>query len=449
MSDWTATAMSSDAYSYNTEMEMAMPNGEGGFINIANHIKAGWSPDPLNRKAKRIMYDRLWAAGGQLFTSDAQINTYPKSIILSPGHKQVSLDAAHESIVLAKNDPVAGAPVLPLDKNATLRIAVVGPYAKVGRPGGGGSSAVTPDTIVSPMKGIQKLCASNPNVTVGEDYNAADVAVVCIGVDAESEGTDRPSFVLPSVGGVDQNALVASVMAKVPKTIVVYTGGSPSCAGSWSTAPGVLIAFYPGRSQGQAIADVLFGDVNPSGHLNNCFPSTADQLPSYGGLLMTLTAADTANGYFYYEKTNKKPLFWFGHGLSYTTFNYKAMNIAGPTTITAGDRIDVNVDLQNTGTRDGAQVVQLYVKPNNSAVARRVKDLRGFARLFIPAGATLTASFTLGPRDFSIYNVNAAAKTGQWTVMPGSYDIIAGSTSNPADLVNGNGKCVSTTITVQ
>jgi beta-glucosidase len=449
MTDWRGAVVSDDNYAYNTEMDMSMPQGDA-FLQISANVNAGaWSVDPLNRKAKRIMYDRLWAWGGKLLTSDDQINTYPKSVILSPDHKQTSLDAAHESIVLAKNDPVSGTPVLPLSKTATMKIAVVGPFGNLGRLGGGGSSAVTPDTLISPLQGIQSLCNGHPNITVNQDYTTADVAVVCVGVDKESEDADRPSFALPAIAGVDQNALVATVMAKVPKTIVVYTGGSASYAGSWSGAPAVVIAFYPGRSQGKAIADILFGDVNPSGHLNVCFPGTATDLPAYDGAVITLASADTAHGYFYYEKTKKAPLFWFGHGLSYTTFSYTAMNIAGPTTITAGDRIDVNVNVQNTGALAGDEVVQLYVKPNNSTVARRVKDLRGFARVSLVPGQTMTVPFTLGPRDFSIYNVNDAAKTGQWTVMPGSYDIIAGSTSNPAELVNGNGKCVSTTIMIQ
>jgi beta-glucosidase len=450
MTDWNGAFGANEAYVYNTEFDMSMPVGYG-LLNVGTNVGSGaWSPDPATRKAKRIIHDRLWAWGGQLLTSDAQINTYTKSIILSPDHKQTSIDAAHESIVLAKNDPVAGSPILPLSKTATMKIAVVGPYSTVGRQGGGGSSAVTPDSMISPLQGIQKLCAAYPNVTVNQDYTTADVAVVCVGVDAESEDLDRPSYVLPAIAGVDQNAQVATIMAKVPKTIVVYTGGSASCAGSWSSAPAVVIAFYPGRSQGRALADILFGDVNPSGHLNVCFPQTIGDLPSYDATnnAITLNSADTAHGYFYYEKMNKKPLFWFGHGLSYTNFYYTAINIAGSTTVTAGDRVDVSVDVQNIGTRAGDDVIQLYVKPSNNTT-RRVKDLRGFARVSLAAGNGTAVTFTLGPRDFSVYTPNAATQTGQWTVVPGSYDIIAASTSNPAELVTGTGKCVSTTITIQ
>ena len=457
MTDWLGAAnVTPESYVYNTDFDMSMPNGAGltnSAANVASHL---WDTLPLYKKAARCMYDRLWAWGGKLLTNANQINTYPKSVILSPEHKAVALAEAEESIVLAKNDSVGGAPVLPLDKNATFTLAVLGPFANTGRQGGGGSSAVTPDSIITPYQGITKLLTAYPNVSVvlnPANYTGVDAAVVCVGVDAESEGMDRPSYSLPSISGVDQNALVSSVMGQVPKTIVVYTGGSASCAGAWSTAPGVLIAFYPGRSQGQALAEVLFGDVNPSGHLNVTFPGTINDLPPYGGLTVTLLSADSAHGYFYFDKTSNThtPLFWFGHGLSYTTFTYNTIWVVGSSTITAGDRIDVNVDLTNSGARAGDEVVQLYVKPNtvNATFHRRVKDLRGFQRISLGAGEEKLVTFTLGPRDFSVYDADSTTKTGQWRILTGSYDLIAGSTSNPVELVNGNGKCVTTTITVQ
>ena len=277
-------------------------------------------------------------------------------------------------------------------------------------------------------------------------------AIVCVGADNESEGTDRPNFTLPSISGIDQNALVSNVRARVPRTIVVYGGGSASCAGAWSNAPGVIVAFYGGRSQGQAVAEALFGDINPGGHLNVTFPNAANDLPSsYGVQELKLLSADSAHGYFYFEKTGKTPLFWFGHGLSFTTFNYGSMWVYGPSTISAGDRIDVNIGITNTGTRAGEDVVQLYVKPNdvNAAFPRRAKDLRAFRRISLGPGETKMVTLTLGPRDFSVYDADPAGKTGQWRVLPGSYTLIAGSTSNPLELVNGNGKCATTSITVQ
>jgi beta-glucosidase len=455
MTDWLgAETVVPQAYVYNTDFDMSMPWGYG--MNNAAfmiHILRQWDSLPLDKKATRCMYDRLWAWDGIVLTSEDQIKTYQRSTtVLSPAHKAVSLQEAEESIVLAKNDSVGGAPVLPLDTSAAFTIAVVGPFANVGRWGGGGSSAVTPDTIITPIQGIRNLCAAYPNVNVTSNSSGADVAVVCVGVDNESEGADRPNYTLPVVGGTDQNALVSSVMGSVRKTIVVYSGGSASCAGAWSNAPAVLIAFYGGRSQGQAIAEVLFGKVNPGGHLNVTFPATANDLPSgFGAQEFALLSADSAHGYFYFEKTRKTPLFWFGHGLSYTSFAYNSIWVGGSSAITAGDRIDVNVDLSNTGNRAGDEVVQLYVKPNtvNSTFHRRVKDLRGFQRVSLGAGERKLVTFTLGPRDFSVYDADSTHKTGQWRILTGSYDLIAASTSNPAELASGNGKCVITTITVQ
>ncbi|MBN1127945.1 MAG: glycoside hydrolase family 3 C-terminal domain-containing protein [Chitinispirillaceae bacterium] len=448
MSDWAGINVGSPSYIYSIEQDMDMPYGTVMVANTPFIADGTFSQEPLNRKAKRVMYGKLWAWGGTLLASDAEIKTYPKSVIISTDHLSLSLEAARKGIVLAKNSNVSGAPLLPLSKTQTYRIAVVGPYANIRRPGGGGSSAVTADRIITPLEGIQQIAAALPNVTVTTDYASADVAVVVVGVPSESEDMDRTSMQLPA----DQLNLVATVMAAKSKTIVVYTGGSASIAGSWSDAPAVLIAFYPGRWQGQAIAEVLFGDVNPSGHLNVTFPQTFSDLPSFdldANKNLTLRSADTAHGYFFYEKTGKKPLFWFGHGLSYTTFHYNNMTVRGPSIISSNDRVDIEVAVKNTGTRSGGEVVQLYVKPIGSSVARRIKDLRGFSRISLEPNEHKIVTFTLGPRDFSIYDVNIAAKTGQWRVIPGTYEIIISSTSNPEELVNGNGKCLRSSITIQ
>jgi beta-glucosidase len=456
MTDWEgAQTVVPSLYVYETDFDMSMPYGYGlDRVDFNIRILRLWDSLPLIKKATRCMYGRLWAWGGSLLGNADWIKTYPESVILSPEHKAVALEEARKSIVLVKNDSVAGAPALPLDKNDTFTVAVVGPFSAFGRWGGGGSSAVTPDTIVTPLQGIRNLLAGYPNVTVVTDYTAAGVsaAIVCVGADNESEGADRPNYTLPSISGIDQNALVSSVRARVPRTIVVYGGGSASCAGAWSNAPGIIVAFYGGRSQGQAVAEALFGDINPSGHLNVTFPNTTNDLPSsYGAQELTLLSVDSAHGYFYFEKTGKTPLFWFGHGLSYTTFNYGSMWVYGPSTISAGDRIDVNIGVTNSGTRAGDEVVQLYVKPNdvNATFPRRVKDLRAFRRISLGPGETKMVTLTLGPRDFSVYDADPVSKTGSWRVLPGSYTLIAGSTSNPLELVSGNGRCVTTSITVQ
>lgn len=450
MTDWDGTALCDNKYSYDTDYDMSMPQGKGGFTDAANNISSGtWSKEPLVRRAKNIMKGKLWAWDGKLPADDAELKTQPRSVILSKEHLDLSLEAARKSITLVKNDAVDGAPILPISKSATLKVAVVGPYSNLQRPGGGGSSAVTADKVITPLEGIQELLAAYPSVTITTEYTNADIAIVCIGTNGESEDKDRPSMVLPSTP-VNQNNLVASVMEKVKKTVVLYTGGSASIAGKWSEAPAIVVAFYPGRFQGQAMAEVLFGDVNPSGHLNVTFPKAVADLPEYEEQQsqFVLASVDSAHGYFRYEKNGLTPLFWFGHGLSYTTFTYDALQIVGGTSISTGDRVDVRVTVTNSGNRAGEEVIQLYVKPPQSAIPRRVKDLRGFAKVNLEPNETTTVTMTLGPRDFSIYVPDPANKTGAWTVIPGTYEILAGSTSDPVVLSGTNNQSVVGSLTV-
>jgi len=466
MTDWGSLGyVGNQGYAYDSvSLDMSTPYGDAGYTSIATNIANGvLDTAPLNQKAADVVYGKLWAWGGKLLPSDGAINNVPPNTILCPQHLALALKAARESIVLAKNDTVAGNPILPLDTNAPFKLAVVGPDSNYGRQGGGGSSCVTPDTIITPLGGIQTILAAHPNVTLVSDYHSADVAVVVIGTvsgvnGGESESADRPNLLLPA----NQLALVASVMSVVPKTVVVYTGGSPSDTGSWSHAPAIVIELYGGRWQGQALAEVLFGITNPSGHLSLTWPMSENDLPNFTlnttSLEDTLKTVDTAHGYFYYEQTGKTPNFWFGHGLSYTTFALNSIGTMGPSTIVAGDRIDFSVNISNTGTRSGDAVVQLYVKPISlvKPIPHRVKDLRSFQRVTLAPGQSSNLSFTLGPRDFSTfypadsaeYALDATQGTGQWQVNPGLYEVIAGFTSNPAELVNGNGQCVETQVNV-
>jgi beta-glucosidase len=215
----------------------------------------------------------------------------------------------------------------------------------------------------------------------------------------------------------------------------VYVGGSASNQGQWSSAKAILIAYYPGQEQGKAIADVIFGKVNPSGRLSVTFPKNASSQLKFSFDLvnnsLTYTSADSAHGYFWFDKTKQTPLFCFGHGLSYTSFAYGDVVIPGGTTITAGDRVDVLVPVKNIGAVKGAEVVQLYVKPpeGQGADARRVRDLRGFARVELEPGQTQIVKITLGPRDFQYYKFNASTKKGQWYINPGSYELQIGASS--------------------
>jgi len=233
----------------------------------------------------------------------------------------------------------------------------------------------------------------------------------------------------------DQNALVAQALAVKPKnTIVVYTGGSFSVAGTWSTAPGVLIALYPGGDQGNAIADVLFGDYNPGGHLSVTFPMNAADVPAFGtdnvALYSQYEAVEEGRGWPYYDKHNLPVLFPFGHGLSYTTFLYSNLQVT-PTTVAQTATVNVKVDVHNTGARAGDEAVQLYVADVAASVPRRVKDLRGFLRVSLAAGEKKTVSFTLKPSDLAYYD----DKASKWVAEAGVFNVMVGSSSRDLRLL--------------
>src|SRR5258705_6543454 len=266
----------------------------------------------------------------------------------SAADRALDLQAAHETIVLAKNN----GNLLPLNKTTTQKIAIIGPYATNCRNDGGGSGSLIGPYCIDITQGITSKVAGS-NTTIVSDWTTADTVFVVVGINDLGEGFDRTNVDLPVVNNVDQNALVAQVLAAKPnRTVVVYTGGSAAIAGSWSNAPAVIIALYPGQEQGNALADIIFGDYNPGGRLSISFPNTADQLPPWGPTFNIYESAGEGRGYTYYDKHNLTPLFAFGHGLSYTSFAYSNLRITGMT---------VQVDVQNSGTRAGDEVVQLYV----------------------------------------------------------------------------------------
>lgn len=274
---------------------------------------------------------------------------------------------------------------------------------------------MTPFYSVSPRQGIiNKIGAAK----VTNDYTKADVAIVFVGVTGETEGSDRSS---PGIAA-DQNALVSSVIGAGKQCIVVFTGGSAAIAGSWSSAPAVVIAFYPGQEQGNAIADVLFGDYNPSGKLSVTFPKTADQLPPF---TVTYETPDEGRGYRYFDKHQLTPLFPFGHGLSYTQFTYSSLSIQ-PGSIHPGDKITVNVTVTNSGTRAGTETVQLYIRDVSSTLLRPVKELRGFTRITLQPGTSGVALMELGEEDLAFYDDGAK----KWTLEPGEFEFMVGASSS-------------------
>ncbi|ABU57034.1 beta-glucosidase [Roseiflexus castenholzii] len=254
----------------------------------------------------------------------------------------------------------------------------------------------------------------------------SDVALVFVGLNAdwESEGYDRPHMDL--VGRQDE--LVERVAAANPRTIVVLQTGSPVTMPWLDRVAAVLQAWYPGQECGNAIADVLFGDVNPSGRLPQTFPVRLEDNPAYinypGENGRVRYGEGIFVGYRYYEKKKVAPLFPFGFGLSYTTFRYDNLRLSADV-IAPDDRLTAQIDITNTGMVAGQEVVQLYVRDSAARVARPAKELKGFVKVALQPGETQTVTFSLDREALAYWDDVQHA----WVAEAGEFEVLVGSSS--------------------
>jgi beta-glucosidase len=240
----------------------------------------------------------------------------------------------------------------------------------------------------------------------------------------ESEEFDRPDMELPG----DQVKLIEQVAAANPNTIVVLHAGSPLNL-SWLDQVAVVVqAWYLGQETGNAIADVLFGDVNPCGKLPTTFPKRLQDNPAYlnypGENGQVLYGEGLFVGYRYYDKKDIAPLFPFGYGLSYTTFAYRNLRLS-QTEYAPGDTIRLSVDVENTGSRAGKEIVQVYLHDVESRLVRPEKELKAFAKVALEPGETKTLTFTLDEQALSYYD--PASK--RWVAEAGEFQVLVGSSS--------------------
>jgi beta-glucosidase len=341
---------------------------------------------------------------------------------------------AAAGIVLLKNDNG----LLPLSSSQLHSIALIGPYASAAKTGGGGSSAVVPLYTVTPQAGL-KAQAGAATITTDPGTNvataqaaakAADVAIVMVG-DARAEGGD-----LDIALSGNQDALVAAIASSNPKTIVVLKTGSVALMPWASQVPAILEAWYPGEEDGDAVADVIFGTVNPSGKLPLTFPAAIADLPANtpsqyptgaaGGIAQANYSEVLLMGYRSYDARNVAPLFPFGFGLSYTTFTYANLQVSAGTS----DPVTVEFDVTNSGTRDGAEVAQVYVGMP-AAAGEPPKQLKGFQKLTIAAGMSAHASVALDARAFQTWDTTSHA----WVTASGTHTIFVGASSRDIKLM--------------
>ncbi len=255
----------------------------------------------------------------------------------------------------------------------------------------------------------------------------ADAAIICVGLreTLEGEGNDKETLSLPE----SQIKLINAVAKANPKTIVVLYNGTPITMSEWlDNVPALIDAFYPGQEGGNALADIIFGDVNPSGKLPLTFIKQWKDSPAYdtypGKKEEVFYKEGIYVGYRYLDKKNIEPLFPFGYGLSYTTFEYSSLQIT-PNKISTNDTITVKVNIQNTGQRAGDEVVQLYVQDVKASVHREVKSLKGFKRVRLNPDESKIVTFKLDKNDLSFYS----EKERKWVAESGKFNLLIGSSS--------------------
>ncbi len=254
----------------------------------------------------------------------------------------------------------------------------------------------------------------------------SDVALVFVGLNEEheTEGRDRPDMELPGA----QLELIETVAEANKNTIVVLNNGAPVTMTEWiDRVAGVVEAWFPGQECGNAIADVLFGDVNPSGKLPDTFPKRLEDNPAYlnypGKNGRVYYDEGIFVGYRYYDNEGIEPMFPFGYGLSYTTFDYN--NLQVPAEMRAGEWLKVAIDVTNTGERAGKEVVQLYIRDVDSSLVRPVKELKGFQKVYLDVGETKTVYFDLGMDALSFYEPDGK----QWVAEAGDFEVLIGGSS--------------------
>ncbi|MEX2680132.1 MAG: beta-glucosidase [Candidatus Sigynarchaeota archaeon] len=360
----------------------------------------------------------------------------PKGSRNTMEHRSIARKIAEEGIVLLKNEKET----LPIDVSKVKRIAVVGMNADVKMGEGGGSSQVRSPYEVTPLEGIKERCKGKLQIT--DDPAGADVAIVVTGLDhkslGESESYDRTEFEIPA----SQSNLIKQTVAQVPRTVVVLVSGTPVGIEPWvDSVPAIVQAWFAGQEAGNALASVLFGDVNPSGRMPFTVPKRLQDSPAHASAKNYPGIDDEDKGptveyaegiyigYRHFDKRGIEPRFPFGHGLSYTTFEWKNFRVE-PATVKKGWPIDVFVDVTNTGSRPGADVVQIYVEDVESSVDRPPRELKGFEKVFVEPGKTRTVKITLDARALSFFD----EKKNDWIAEPGTFKIHAGKSSRDIKL---------------
>ncbi len=458
MSDWGAVTNTVEALWNGMDLEMGTdlgmlpnPNYSKFFFGdtVVALVRAGKIPEYLiDEKVRRILH--------VMFKTSMIGSTRQKGEYNTKAHQQTALKVAEEGIVLLKNDNK----ILPLTPSIKS-IAVIGGNADRKQSNGGGSSAVKAFYEITPLQGLKNVVGNKINIIYEKGYkiekgatadkeliqqaadaaSKADVAIIIAGWvhgynhsnwndnAFDAEGVDKTDLGMP----FGQNELIKAVVRANPKTIVVLMGGGPIDLTQWvDEVDGIVQAWYPGMEGGNALAKIIFGQTNPSGKLPMTFPKQLEDIPAhkigaYPGdeKKNEFYFDDIYVGYRYFDTYKVDPLFAFGHGLSYTSFSYTNLKVS-----VAGKNATITFTMKNTGKLGGADVAQVYIHQQKSALPRPEKELKAFQKVFLKPGESKTVTIVLNESSFQYFNDTL----NKWVFEKGTFDILVGSSSKDIKL---------------
>ena len=415
--------------------ELEMPSSNGYYDKkICTAVRNGKLSESVVDEAADRMLTLIKKSEANLKDS----YTYDKE-----AHHKLAAKIHSQSMVLLKNEDN----ILPISKDK--KIAVIGEMARAPRYQGAGSSLINPTKISDSFDG---LLEKGYTLNFAPGYNKkkdeimpamfadackvaekADIALVFIGLteEYESEGYDREHMNLPET----HNKLVEEILKVNENVIVVLSGGSPVTMPWLGKVKGLINSYLGGQACGIAIADIVSGDVCPSGKLAETYPLSISDTPCSKYFPGTKRLAEHTEsiyiGYRYYDTAEKDVLFPFGYGLSYTQFKYSNLKLSKKK-IKDTDTLTVSYKIKNVGNCDGAEISQVYVSDKESAIFRPAKELKGFKKVFLKAGEETTVEIELSKRAFAFYNAEAAS----WQVESGDFEILVGASSRDIKLTS-------------
>ncbi|GKU24522.1 beta-glucosidase family protein [Clostridium folliculivorans] len=442
ISDWGAVHNTETAARYGADIEM----------NVTDNFNEYFLADPLIEKVKAGLIDEKFIDEKveRILKLMFKLNVFSEKRVRGSyntlDHREAALNIARESIVLLKNHDN----LLPLNDDKVKSLAVIGENADKQHSNGGGSAEIKALYEYTPLMGLKMRLGGNTKIQYAKGYSkdealkaellneavnlakSSDEVIIVVGLDHDFdvEGKDREDLTLP----YNQDELVKAVLEVKPDAIVVNISGSPICMEQWiNEAKAVVHSFYAGMEGGYALAEVLFGNVNPSGKLPVTFPKELSDSPAhcigdFPGVETVEYKESIFVGYRYFDTKDIEPRFEFGHGLSYTKFEYSDLTII----VDSSEEINIELsfNITNTGGTAGAEIAQVYVSDLESSLVRPKKELKAFKKVFLEIGETKLVTLRLNKEDLSFYN----DKENKWVCEAGEFKLLVGSSSSDIKL---------------